>query len=350
MARVPALAAALEWTAAWPWVALALVASLAFALLARAGERLGRVPACRAFANASPPSFEGGARLAFLGDVQRGIRDVARPLVEALARERVALLVSSGDLHSHGEAPYYGVVARAFEEAGLSTPTLVVPGNHDVEPGGVRDAGPGRLLFERAVGPRRWTTRVGALWVAGIDDASGAVDPHDVAWLEAGLAAHAGRWLLVCHKPPRRVDRDGAPAIEGGDALVALLERRPPEAVVAGHLHDDADLTLRGVRYFVNVQGGDFEKKRWFAPPEFRLVLADVASDGAVALRRVPLRRRGSARTAWRQLAVRAWVESRRGVGRVLGAPGAALLRVLAPRGQRAAEPAEAGTSAGRAR
>src|SRR5256885_12916132 len=44
--------------------------------------------------------------------------------------------------------------------------------------------------------------------------------------------------------------------------LFRSLERRPPEAVVSGHLREDADLTVAGVRYLVNVQGGDFEKRR----------------------------------------------------------------------------------------
>jgi len=348
MARVTA-PLALSLAAVWPWAVGLLAGSLVFALLGRAGAALGRGAPCSAYANPNPPSTDaGGVRLAFLGDVQRGIRDVAGPLAEALVREDVRLLVSSGDLHSHGEAPYYGVVARAFEEAGLKVPMLVVPGNHDVEPGGVRDAAPGRRLFETAVGPRRFALRIGPLWLAGLDDASGPLDPEDVAWLEAGLARHQGPWLLVCHKPPRRVDAPGAPTIAGADGLVALLERRPPEAVVSGHLREDADATVRGVRYLVNVQGGDFEKKRWFAPPHFRIVLADVDAAGRIAFRPVTLRRRSSSRTAWRQFCVRAWAEGRKGIGRVLAAPGAALL-ALADLARPASRRQEA-ESAGRTR
>lgn len=316
-----------------------VVASATLAVGARLGARVGRRPTTAAWANRAPPSLQAPATVAFLGDVQRGIRDVARPLVEALARERAALLVSSGDLASHGEAPYYGIVARALDEAGLAVPMLVVPGNHDLEPGGVRDAAPGRALFEAAVGPRAWSMRVGPLRLVGVDDASGPVEPEHldlvrsaVEGADADEGGNAAPWILVCHKPPRRIDHPGADPISGADRLVALLEARPPVAVVSGHLRDDADVTVGGVRYLANVRGGDFEKRRWFAPPEFRLLLCEVSPSGGAAFRYASVRRRGSWRTAWRQLVVRAWAESRRGAGRWVAAPAGALLSLVAPR------------------
>src|SRR5205814_632855 len=107
-----------------------------------------------------------------------------------------------------------------------------------------------------------------------------------------------------------RVDREGSQVLEGAERLVALLEARPPVAVVSGHLREDAEATVRGVFYLVNVRGGDFEKKVWFAPPEFRLVLADVAEGGRVAFRRIDVRRASSARATWHQFVVRLWKES----------------------------------------
>jgi hypothetical protein len=312
---------------------------LTLAVGARLGARVGRRLTSAAWANRAPPTIEGPGTIAFLGDVQRGIRDVAGPLVAALAREKAVLLVSSGDLASHGEAPYYGIVARALDEAGLSVPMLVVPGNHDLEPGGVRDAAPGRVLFETAVGPRAWRARVGPLWVVGIDDAAGPVEAAHLALLADTLSgAPMSPWILVCHKPPRRIDLPGSEVIPGAEPLVAICEARPPVAVVSGHLREDADVTLGGVRYLANVRGGDFEKRRWFAPPEFRLLLCEVGGTGAASFRYTSVRRRGSARTAWRQLVVRAWAESRRGVGRLVAAPAAALLALVAPPCSKAAE------------
>ena len=293
---------------------LLLVLGILLEVGSHLGARVGSRPAHFAFANGAPPSFAGRAtRIAFLGDVQQGIGDVSRPLVEALARERADVVVSHGDLASHGEAPYYGVVAKAFEVAGLSTPMLVAPGNHDIEPDGVRDRGPGRRLFEERVGPRHWTFRAGPVLVVGIDDGPVTdVEPEMLAWLDRTLAAAPGvPWLLVCHRPPRLLDLPGRPVNVGCAGLVARVEARPPVAVVCGHLHADADETVNGVRYYVNAHGGDVAAKS-SSPPDFRIVMADVREDGTVDFRPVSSERRWWLRVEADRLCVKAWVERRK--------------------------------------
>jgi hypothetical protein len=328
-----------------PWLPpLLLAAGAAFVLAGLAvvwGERraagLAARPRARAFANAAPPEVAGPtASVAFLGDVQRGIRDVARALAEALPRGRAALLVSSGDLASHGEAPYHGVVAAALDRAGIAVPTLVVPGNHDLQPSGVRDSEPGRRLFEEKVGPRRWTALVAGLRLVGVDDATGPFPEEARAWVAGVLEADPGRpWLLVAHRAPRRLDREGTPPDRDLGTLVALLEARPPVAVVSGHLHDDAEATVAGVRYLVNARGGDFAKRAWRAPPDFTLLWADVGPGGAVVFRRERVPRRRSGATALDQLAVRLWAEGRRFPLRGVAAPVRALLSAFRRRAPR---------------
>ncbi|MFV1958081.1 MAG: metallophosphoesterase, partial [Planctomycetota bacterium] len=113
------------------WIAI----SFAIECLAWRASRLGRRPPPACFR--APPRRGGGERsasLVFLGDVQRGIADVARPLAAALEERPADLLVSSGDLAAHGEAPYYGVLLEAFDRAGIDTPVRAVPGNHDLFP------------------------------------------------------------------------------------------------------------------------------------------------------------------------------------------------------------------------
>jgi hypothetical protein len=315
---------------------------------ARLAESIGERRDAFAFANSRPPSLAAPpVRLAFLGDVQEGIGDVARPLVEALADEKPAVLVIHGDLAAHGEAPYYGVVAGAFAAAGLATPTLVAPGNHDVEPDGVRDRGPGRRLFEERVGPRTWSFRAGALLVVGVDDgAETDVEPAVLARLDEVLAASpTGPWLLVCHRPPRQVDRPDAPVTSGCEGLVQRVEARPPVAVVSGHLHHDADVVVRGVRYYVNAHGGDVAAKA-SAPSDFRIVIADVAADGAVTFRPVSRERRWWMRVEVERLCVAAWGARRRHPWSVALLPvGIALavgLVVARRRGRRVATPASA--------
>src|SRR5262245_47105274 len=162
-------------------VLLLLAAWVAVAALIEGGawraERLGARTRPPSFG--APPRVASGApvaRIAFLGDLQRGVADVALPLADVLRERNPDLLVSSGDFVAHGEAPYYGVLIDAFGRAGIDVPLRAVPGNHDLHPRRVRDASLGGALFESRIGPRRWVERVGPALVVGIDDATQAVE------------------------------------------------------------------------------------------------------------------------------------------------------------------------------
>jgi len=284
----------------------------------------------RTAANRDPPHVQAPATIAFLGDVQKGVRAVAHPVVQALARERAAFLVSSGDLASHGEAAYHGIVSRAFKRAGLSIPFLVAAGNHDVQPSGVRDSAPGRRLFESLYGPRTWVASVGPLLVIGCDNGGAWLDDGQLDRIERELEVRPDApWLLVIHRPPRNLLLPDAPPDGGSGRLLALLARRAPEAVVSGHLERDAEAVVDGVRYVVNADGGDTSGDSLRAPATFRLLLVDVAVDGSVSLRRLELARRADRSVALDQLAVRLWADSRHGVRRVFALIGDALWRPL---------------------
>ena len=297
--------------------------------MARRASRLGRLEAPACF-RADPPVGD-RARLAFLGDVQRGIADVARPLAAALAEEKADLLVSSGDFIAHGEAPYYGVALDAFARAPVLTPTRVVPGNHDLFPRRWRDPTGGYALFEARFGPADWLCRVGPVLVAGIDDAVRGVTDEDLAALRAALAAHEGPWVAVCHRPPRLFLEEGAPVEEDLVDLVAFLEAHPPLLVVCGHLHERFERVIGGVRYVVNAHGGDVHGLGLDRGP-FELLRVDVEADGRASERFTTHRRRPWPRVYWNQLAVRCWWSRRRGLGRVLAAPAALVLGALGVR------------------
>jgi hypothetical protein len=307
-------------------VAYALVALVFAAGLARAHALARRGPP-RRFANGAPPTLSAPTRVAFLGDVQRGLREIAGPVVDALVAEGAALLVSSGDLASHGEAPYHGLVGAAFDRAGLAVPLLVAPGNHDVEPSGHGDPAPGRALFERMLGPRRWTARIGVLLLVGVDDAVAPLDDDLWAWVGRVVDAHAGPWLFVGHRPPRRMLEPGCPPAADRAPLFALFARRPPVFAISGHLARDVEATVDGVAYVVNAEGGDVAGGAWRAPPTFHLRIADVGADGQVTLRRLALRRRLSLATSLDQILVRAWSSGRRFPGLLFAFPARALVR-----------------------
>jgi len=307
------------------YVATACVFGLA---LVRARALARRGPP-RATANRAPPTLSAPTRIAFLGDVQRGLREVAGPVVAALRAEGATLLVSSGDLASHGEAPYHGLVGAAFDRAGLDVPLLVAPGNHDVERSGHAAGDEGRARFEALVGPRRFTARVGPLLVVGVDDGLDPLDADVWSWVGERVAAHDGPWVYVGHRPPRRMLEPGFPPAPRCAELLAVFARRPPVLAVSGHLAHDAEAVVDGVRYVVNAEGGDVAGGAWFAPPTFHLRVADVDAAGRVTLRRLALRRRTSVATTLDQLLVRAWSSGRRFPALLFAAPARALVRVF---------------------
>jgi hypothetical protein len=299
------------------WVIL----SAAIEAAAWRAERLGRraAPACFR----APPVTGAPARIAFVGDMQRGVAGVARPLAQALRERTPSLLVSSGDLVAHGEAPYYGIVLDAFDRAGVETPVRAVPGNHDLYPRGVRDAGLGGGLFERRLGPRRWAERVGPVLVVGIDDAVAPWPKDAHAWLASTLDAHPEvPWIAVCHRPPRNVDEADARAEPDLAELVRLLESRPPLLVVCGHKHESIEREVAGVLYVVNARGGDL-------PGPLELLHVEVDASGAARREVTRHARRLSLRVLFHQACVRLWSLRRRPSGLLLSAPAALLLSLL---------------------
>ncbi len=291
--------------------------------------RVGRVAAPPCFsAEPAGPGPSGLVRIAFLGDVQRGVADVVRPLAAALAARPADLLVSSGDFVAHGEAPYYGTLLDAFAHAGIETPIRVVPGNHDLFPRRVRDPAAGYELFSARFGPPSWVVRLGVLAVVGIDDAVPRAYEAWSVWLEETLAATPGPWIAVCHRPPRRVDLPDAPPDTDLAGLVATLERRPPLLVVCGHLHEAYDREVNGVRYVVNAHGGDVHGLALTRGP-FELHRVEVGPDGGFRLDVERHPRRPWLRVYVRQLAVRCWWSRRRGGGRLLTLPAGILLSAI---------------------
>jgi hypothetical protein len=312
------------WAA--PLLAWLLAGLVLEALAWRAHRLAGLAPLPQFHAD---PVHAATARVAFLGDVQRGVSGVAKDLPRRLEAFGAHLLVSGGDLVAHGEAPYYGVFVAAMGRHGLGTPARAVPGNHDLEPRGVRDPGPGRALFERHFGPVPFAARVGPALVVGLDDATGWGEDQ-VPFLEEAVRAHGGPWMAVLHRPPRRVDRPDLEPDPVQRPLVSALERLRPLVVVCGHEHAYDDRTIGGVRYVVNAHGGDV-RGPW------DLVLVTVSADGTATLERATFPRRRDVATLLDQAAVQAWSVRRRGVGRLVALPAAALLKALGLRAPEAA-------------
>ena len=321
-------------TALLALVLLWVVVAFAIELLAWRAEYLARLPAPARFRLAPVARGDASqARLAFLGDVQRGIADIARPLAQAMEDEPADLLISSGDLIAHGEAPYYGVFLDAFDRAEIQGPLRVVPGNHDLHPRRFRDATQAYALFRERFGEPYWAERVGPVLVVGVDDAVRAVNGEQLTWLDEVLAERGDTpWITVCHRPPRDLFEEEAPVAGGCDALVDRMERHPPLLCVCGHEHEYLERQVGGVRYVVNAHGGDVHGLGLSRGP-FDLLRVVVSAGGSTTERITRHKRRPWRRVYLHQLAVRAWWSRRKGLGAVLAAPASL---VLGPLGLRA--------------
>lgn len=146
--------------------------------------------------------------------------------------EHADLVLLTGDLSDDGSAA--GCERLAAAVATLGAPVLAIPGNHDTP----------EVVSAIWKGPR--AVSVDGWMIAGLDstvpgEVYGVVDvPAAMAWLDSLDPAPT---IVALHHPP--VSRSTADEfrLEGAAELLGALAERPHvRGVVAGHLHDAADL------------------------------------------------------------------------------------------------------------
>lgn len=162
---------------------------------------------------------------------------LAHGLEQALARcAPLDLLLITGDLCQDESWSGYGRLRELLDP--LALPVALLAGNHD--DGGLLRAALGRRAAIApaglALGPWRLlllnSHRPGAV--------AGWIEPSQLAWLDAELAAGTGPVLVALHHPPVAI---GSAALDGiglqrpGALLERLLASRRVRGVVFGHGH-----------------------------------------------------------------------------------------------------------------
>jgi len=153
------------------------------------------------------------------------------------------LVVVSGDLTEHADAPSFAAFERIFSRIGL--PVVVVPGNHD-GPAGMADH------VARSPDLAEWdlTNRVveiGNARILGLNTAvegriDGALDRQalDLVARESRRDSDA-QLVIVMHHPPLPIglaQYDAFSRIEGGDACIDILAASGRRTqVLSGHVH-----------------------------------------------------------------------------------------------------------------
>lgn len=170
----------------------------------------------------------------------------------------------------------------------LNAPVWCIPGNHDA-PGFMSEmlATP-PMHFGGTLNRPPWCIILLSSFVAG--DHGGRIEPAELEWLDATLAAHRdAHVLLAMHHHPiplgsRWLDELG---LYNRGELLQIVDRAPQVRVVlAGHVHQASDLCRNNVRYlttpstcFQFLPGSDaFAVDR--RPPGFRWL--DLCADGSL--------------------------------------------------------------------
>ncbi len=222
----------------------------------------------------------------------RGVRtqaSLAACLAHARRRHLPADVVAvTGDLvHDAPEA--YGALELMFD--GLDAPVLLIPGNHDVpaelerrlshppfQVGGTHVAG-------------RWAIVMLATWCADSEDGEGRLGDDELRRLEAALAEHRDRHVLVgLHHQPVPMEAAGLDALglQDADPFLAVIDRHPQVRAVAwGHAHQALDV-LRGTVRFMCTPSTCMQfrpRDPGFViddrPPGYRVL--DLLDDGGIA-------------------------------------------------------------------
>ncbi len=212
-------------------------------------------------------------RVAVLGDAQKGIGNLAN-ILDAAAKEKVDLILQTGDLVASNDEGHYRLAALTFRRSALRVPMAVVPGNHDVK------GGPAR--FERILGPLEWTFRRGQVTFMVVNNAFG--DPPDLARLEERVAAaRDDAVVLAMHVPPFGVKGDVLPAFL---PFVNWLEKSRVRYLLCGQIHDYIRHPIGRTVVIANGVGGDYES--WQLGQKAVVTILEI--DGtAIADRRIDL-------------------------------------------------------------
>lgn len=150
----------------------------------------------------------------------------------AATGETADLVLLTGDLADDGSRQ--GCERLAAAVSALGGPVLAIPGNHDR---------PEVVATTWGAPP---VAAVGAWRVVGIDttipgEVHGTVDVAAAMALVDATSPHPT--LLALHHPPiSRSTHDQFRLLGASDLLAALVDRPHVRALVAGHLHDAADL------------------------------------------------------------------------------------------------------------
>lgn len=163
----------------------------------------------------------------------------------------VDLVVVTGDLTDHGRPAEYEALVTGL--ARLRAPYVLLPGNHD-DRDALRAVLPAAQSCDIATAAIACVATAGAVRVVVLDSLvpgaeRGHLGTHQLAWLDAQLAADPRPTVVAVHHPPLRIGHTGLDTmyLDDADAFGAVIERHAHvERIICGHGHRPVTARWRG--------------------------------------------------------------------------------------------------------
>lgn len=153
-------------------------------------------------------------------------------------------VVVTGDLVQRGHAAAYATVDAALRRLGdtVNAPVFTVLGNHDADE-------PARALTGHGGGHYRVVT-VGPVRLVLLDSRTGALDPEQLAWLDAAVAEPFGLGTVVAvhHAPvPSPLPALSKIGLREPHLLARALRGSDTRLILAGHYHHPMTSLFHGL-------------------------------------------------------------------------------------------------------
>ena len=201
------------------------------------------------------PSQSDPLKFAIVGDINGGMETFESVIARLREEKAVDFLVLLGDCAANPSPRQHDYFIREFSETGLTLPTFIVAGNHDVEPGRFEYSD-----FEALYGPANFAFIYRGHLFIGL----GGIYGHEklqetLTFLETTLRENrskAKKVFVFMHYTAGASEDIPTQKIERSSEFQGLFEKYNVTYVFSGHYHRLARTEVNGVVYFVTGGGG----------------------------------------------------------------------------------------------
>ena len=160
------------------------------------------------------------------------LHETFRKCIEMVNEENPDVVIITGDVTDYGLTSEFQGVKEELKD--ISSPYLVVPGNHDSRHEGYKK-------FENFFGKRFYSSKVGNYTFVGIDSSEPDIDEghigrEQLTWLQNHISSHSIVFLHHHLVPIPNTGRERNVLVDAGEVL-KILDMHDVPLVLSGHKH-----------------------------------------------------------------------------------------------------------------